>query len=133
MSGKYFVSAAEDEGARWPFDPGQITAVAAELHAGAEVLGPFGSGTYEITLPGQDGHEHEVTYHADTPVFIFREEDHIVITAGFVLRLLQRLAPDTPAVWMADFDGDVNPLRVSGLSVDDFVREIWGEPVYPAT
>jgi hypothetical protein len=131
MSGKYFVSASEDEGARWPFGIDQIRDLAAELHPGAEVLGPFSSGAYQIMLPAQDGREHEVTYHADNPVFVFAEEDHIIVTAGFVLRLLQRLAPDTPAVWMADFDGDVAPLRVAGLSADDFVREIWGEPVYP--
>lgn len=109
----------------------QIRGTAASLHPGAEVLGPFSSGACQVMLPARDGQEHEVTCHADTPVFVFREEDHIVTTAGIVLRLLQRLAPDTPAAWMADFDGDVIPLRITGRPVDDFAREIWGEPLYP--
>lgn len=128
MSGKYFVSAAE--GARWPFTAQQVRAAATRIRPGAEVAGEFEPhSTLVILLPREGGGEQEVTYHGDSPVFVFREEDAIRNTAGFVLDLLQQLAPETPCLCTADFDDDDVPFRPAGLSTDDFVREIWGEPV----
>jgi hypothetical protein len=58
------------------------------------------------------GTEHSLSYHAQDPVLVFRDQDPPTGPAALVLGLLRRLAPDTPAVWFADFDGTVNPLRL---------------------
>lgn len=130
MSGKYFVSADEDKGARWSFTAQQVREAAGQIRPGTEVAGQFEPhSTLVVLLPREDGGEQEVTYHGDRSVFVFREEDAIRNTAGFVLNLLQRLAPDTPCLCTADFDDEDTPFRPAGLSIDEFVREIWGEPV----
>lgn len=129
MSGKYFVAANEDQGARWPFDAQQIRRATVQLRPAAEVAGEFDPhATLVIILPGENGWNQEVTYHGDSPVFVFEEEDGIRNTAGFVLELLQRLSPDTPCLCTADFDDDDLLFQPSELAVDDFVRQIWGEP-----
>jgi hypothetical protein len=124
MAGKYYVLANEDEGGRWSFTEDQIRKTAAEIRPDATVFGPEESpGAWIIELPGTTRSTHEVVYLPG--IFSFREEDAIDVTAGFVFRFLQRLAPDVPTCWVADFDGEIYPLRVADQTEADFVRELW--------
>lgn len=127
MSGKYFVSADQEQGARWPFTTEELLRAAAELRPDAEIGGPYEpQGTIEISLPGQH-REHTVTYHPGTPVFVFPEQDEVEVPATLVLELLQRLAPDVPAVWFADFEGIIHPLRLDATA-EEFAEElVYGE------
>lgn len=125
MSGTYFISANQDEGAHWTFTGSQVRELAPAIQPGATVSGPYEpQDTFEIKLPAESGWDTEITYQADQMAFSFRAGDDLANTAGFVLRLLQRLAPDVPAVWFADFVGELHPFRVTGRSADDFASEL---------
>ncbi|WP_035803912.1 hypothetical protein [Kitasatospora mediocidica] len=123
MSGSYYVSANEAQGARWAFTADDLARVAVELRPDAMVSAPSGShGTVEILLPGER-RDHSVLYHSGKPVLVFREQDDLEAPAAMVLQLLQRLAPDVATVWFADFEGVVHALDVA-CSVDDFIDEL---------
>ena len=125
MSGSYFVTADQGQGARWSFTEEQLTRAAAEIHPGAEVAGPFDPhGMYEITLRSPAGWKHSVTWQSEHMAFSFTEEDEIDITAGFVLQVLRRFAPEAPAIWVADFVGNTHPFRPADLTPDEFVHKI---------
>lgn len=126
MSGTYYVVANQDEGGRWDFSGEQLAALASEVRPGATVSGPFGdSDAYHIEIPGEEDWKHEVLYQAQTMTFSFEEENEIDLTGGLVFQILQRLAPTTPAIWVADFDGTIHSLQIEGRSEEDFVRELW--------
>jgi hypothetical protein len=123
MSGKYFVSANEEEGARWPFTAEELMRAAAELRPEAEICGPYGpDGVVEISLAGEDG-PHTVTFHSGTPVLVFAERDEVEPPAALVLDLLRRLAPGVPTIWFADFEGVIHPLRLDGTK-EEFAEEL---------
>lgn len=125
MSGMYFISANQDQGARWTFTGSQVRELAPAILPGATVSGPHEpQDTFEIKLPAETGWDTEITYQARQMAFSFRAEDDLASTAGFVLRLLQRLAPDVPAVWFADFVGEPHPFHVAGRTTDDFASEL---------
>jgi hypothetical protein len=125
MAGKYFVCANQDLGAVWPFSRDQIAQVIAEVRPDATVSGPFeANDTFEVQLPGETRRGHEVIYHSATMLFSFREEDRIDVTAGFVLQFLQGLAPEVPALWVADFVGETHPFRPIDINENEFVRQI---------
>jgi hypothetical protein len=121
MSGRYYVTA--DEGQRWAFSADAVMRTAMELRPDATVSAPSGQfGTVEIDVRGEI-RNHSIRYHSKDPGFVFPEQDEIEVPAGVVLQLLQRLAPDVAAVWFADFEGVVHPLRLTG-SIDDFVNDL---------
>lgn len=125
MSGLYFISANQDQGARWTFTGSQVRELAPAIRPGATVSGPYEpQETFEIKLPAESGWDNEITYQADQMAFSFRAEEDLASTAGFVLQLLQRLAPDTPAVWFADFVGELHPIDVARRSPDEFATEL---------
>lgn len=125
MSGMYFISANQEQGARWTFTGSQFRELAPAIQPGATVSGPYEpQGTFEIKLPAPTGWDTEITYQADQMAFSFRAEDDLASTAGFVLRLLQRLAPDVPAVWFADFAGELHPFHAAGRNAQDFASEL---------
>jgi hypothetical protein len=127
MSGKYFVSANEEQGARWPFTAEELLRAAAELRPEAEVSGPYEpDGTIEISLPGEDG-PHTLTYHSATPVFVFAERDEVEPPAALVLDLLRRLAPGIPTIWFADFEGLIHPLRLDTTAEELAEELLYGE------
>lgn len=129
MSGTYYIAANQDQGGHWSFTEDQIRRTAAEIRADAAVFGPDEPHqTFLFQFPGEERRTLEVMYQAETMMFSFQEQDEIKDTGGFVLRFLQRLAPQTPAMWVADFDGGVNEFLPAGFTVDGFIREIWGEP-----
>lgn len=89
----YFISVNQGQGARWTFTGSQVRELALAILSGATVSGPYEpQDTFEIK-PGWDT---EITYQADQMAFSFRAEDDLASTAGFVLRLLQHLAPTSP-------------------------------------
>ncbi|WP_030241808.1 hypothetical protein [Streptomyces sp. NRRL S-350] len=126
MSGSYYVSANEAQGARWEFTADDLMGAASELRPDAMVSGPSGPhGTVEILLPSEQGDD-SVLFHSGEPVLVFREHDDLEAPAALVLHLLQRLAPDVETVWFADFEGVAHPLDLTS-SVEDFVDELTSE------
>lgn len=126
MSGSYFVGADEDKQAHWPFTSRQLASAVAEIHPAAQIAGPDAAGDIDITVPGQP-RDQVINFYANPAAFVFKEEDGIDATAGLVLRLLHRLAPETPASWFADFEGIAHPFRPEDFTAAEFVSEIWGE------
>lgn len=125
MSGMYFIGPSEKTG--WAFTAGQLAQAVPELRPDATVSGPV-DGELDIELPGQPW-EHTITYAEQPASFTFKEDDGVPATAGLVLELLRRLAPDAPAAWFADFiDGVEHTFRPRDLTAAEFVRAIWGEP-----
>lgn len=124
MSGRYFIGAAD--GSHWSFTAAELAQAAAELRPAAQVSGPV-NGEVDIEIPGQPW-AHTITYsERHAPVFSFKEDDGVPAMAGTVLELLQLLAPDAQAMCLADF-GIEHTFRPTDTTVQEFVREIWGEP-----
>lgn len=128
MSGLYFISANQDQGARWTFTGSQIRELAPAIRPGTTVSGPYEpQDTLQITLPDDSGWDAEITYQGEQMAFSFRAEDDLASTAGFVLQVLQRLAPDTPAVWFADFVGVPHELRPADFTPEGLASTILAE------
>lgn len=124
MSGWYFIGA--DGGSGWTFTAQQVARAAAELRPAAQVFGPV-NGEVDIELPGQP-RVRTITYsERRARVFSFKEDDGVPATAGTVLEVLQRLAPDARASCFADF-GIEHHFRPADMTAQEFVREIWGGP-----
>lgn len=125
MSGIYFIVPSGKTG--WAFTADQLAQAARELRNDATVSGPV-DGELDIELPGQTW-EHTITFAEQPASFTFKEDDGVPATGGLVLQLLQRLAPDVPTIWFADFiDGIEHPFRPEDFTAAEFVREIWGDP-----
>lgn len=125
MSGQYHVLPDTGAGGRWNFTREQLARLSSEIRPGSKVGGPYGENeTYQIDIPSGEGWTHEVVYQANPDGFSFRTGDEIDVTGGLVFQIIQRLAPDVPAMWVADFDGEVYPLRIAGRTEGDFVREL---------
>ena len=112
MPGKYYISPNEGQGARWSFTTEGFAEAVTDLWPNTELAGPYqGHDIIDVTVQ-LGGNKHTLSYNADNPVLVFRDQDPATGPATLILSLLRRLAPDVPVVWFADFDGSVYPLNL---------------------
>ncbi|MFF2821166.1 hypothetical protein ACFVT9_37280 [Kitasatospora cineracea] len=110
MGANFYISVDRSTAPAWPFTEQQLARAVQRRwpeSASATVPGEV------LEVDVRVGDEHcEITYHYDRQFFTFPDQEPLRVPVVIIHTLLRDLAPTTPAVWWADYDGTPEPFDV---------------------
>ncbi|MFJ4680318.1 hypothetical protein [Kitasatospora sp. NPDC088783] len=110
MGAKFYVSADRSVVPAWPFTEQQV-AEAVQRRWPESTAGVVPGDVLEIDV--RVGDEHcEILFYDDLRFFAFRDQEPLRVPVVIIHTLLRDLAPTTPAIWWADYDGTPEPFDV---------------------
>ncbi len=108
MGAQFYVSVDKSTAPAWPFTQQQLAQAVQRRWPESTSGADPGNEVLEIDVRVGDAHC-EITYHYDRHFFVFPDQDPLRTPVVIIHTLLRDLAPTTPAVWWADYDGTPEP------------------------